>query len=216
MKLKAVLFDMDGTILDSRPLRDAIIASFVGPENIEAYRIARKTAPGAGLEQVCYVLINVFKIQETPENLAKLYIAKVKEVFSTHEIPLVEGFAEFINYLDEQGIVTALATNAQDFVLDIVKQRMLLFRYFGKHIYNSTMVSSYKPHPGIYLHALNNLGFEPSECLVFEDSAHGIAAAQSAGMRCIGVNSHGDYNELSKADTIILSYNGLTLEQLKS
>ncbi len=216
MKLKAALFDMDGTILDSRPIRDAIIASFVGEENIEAYRLARKVAPGSGVEQICYVLINNFGIEETPEQLAKLYVARVKELFSKEEITLISGFEEFITHLQEQGIQAALATNAQDFVLDIIKQRMPLAKYFGKHIYNSSMVNSYKPHPGIYLHALNNLGMEPIDCLVFEDSSHGIAAAQAAGMRCIGVNSHGNYEELSRADSIIIDYRGLTIEQLNS
>ena len=95
------------------------------------------------------------------------------------------------------------------------KKALPIEQLFGQHIYNITHVNNLgKPRPDIFLHAAKQLDIDPIACIVIEDSAHGIKAAKAAGMFCIGINTHGNPDQLKEADLIINGYHEIDLIEL--
>lgn len=215
MKIKSVVFDMDGTIIKSLSIWSDIIASIVGKENVGFFLALRAKAPGKGIIQTCTTLRDIFNIQGTDEEIGQMYEQRVKDFFNQREIEFIDGFQIFHNHLKINNIAMSLATDAPNHGLDILRQKLDLESFFGQHIYNSCAVDyKFKPDPAVFLHALAKLELNPDECVIFEDSYQGVAAAKHAGVFCVGVNSHDNFKELANADYIIDDYTDLTLEKL--
>lgn len=215
MKIKSVVFDMDGTIIKSLTIWSDIIASIIGKENVNFFLAMRAKAPGKGIIQTSSTLRDVFSIQGTDEEIAYMYEQRVRDFFNRSSIDFIDGFQSFHNHLKINNIATSLATDAPNHGLDILRQKLNLESYFGQHIYNSCAVDyRFKPDPAVFLHAITKLELTPNECVIFEDSHQGVAAAKRAGVFCIGVNSHDNFDELAGADYIIDDYTNLTLEKL--
>lgn len=86
-------------------------------------------------------------------------------------------------------------------------------RFFDKHIYNVSRVNNI-PDPILYLYTAKQLNINPAQCIAIEDSAHGIKAAKSAGMYCIGINTAGNYEQLKESDIIVDSYSDINLKDI--
>lgn len=215
MNIKSIIFDMDGTIVKSLSTWSDIIASLIGRENIGLFLALRAKAPGKGIIQTTSTFRDVFNIKGTDEEIAEMYEQRVKDFFNATTIEFIDGFKQFHSHLTENNIATSLATDSPNHALDILKPKLNLSSFFGAHIYNSCAVGyKFKPDPSVFLHALEKLEQKPDECIIFEDSREGVAAAKRAGIMCIGVNSHNNIEELGNADYIIDDYNNMTLEKL--
>jgi len=183
-----LIFDLDGVIVDSMPFhRQAwqryLEVSGIGTrESLEFMHGQRNEeivrgllGPGADLETV--IAHGAAKEQ--------MYRDMLGERLGEH---LVAGIAEWLAHVS--GAPIALATNAEranvDFVLDGGKLR----RYF-QAIVDGSEVERPKPAPDVYLRAAELLGIAAGNCIVFEDSPVGVAAAVAAGMRVVGVLTHG-------------------------
>jgi HAD superfamily hydrolase (TIGR01509 family) len=146
-----------------------------------------------------------------------MYEQRVRDFFNDTTIEFIDGFQHFHNHLKTNNIPTCLATDSPNLALDILKPKLNLASFFGPHIYNSCAVGNkFKPDPAVFLHSLEKLELKPDDCIIFEDSREGVAAAKGAGVFCIGINSHNNLDELINADHIINDYNDLTLEKLSS
>ena len=217
MKIEALLFDMDGTIIKSLSLWDEMIASFVGKENIEAFRKLRHGSPQQGLLCDFHILRSSFKMQQNDNELEELYHARAKEIFSKSPIDFIDGFLDFHKHLAVRNTKISLVTNAPNYGLNVLKEKLNLASFFGPHIYNSCMVQyKFKPDPTVLLHALDKLQVSNHHCIIFEDSLEGVTAAKNANIRCIGINNGTNLNEISGADFIINDYTNLTLEKITS
>lgn len=212
MKIEAVLFDMDGTIIKSLSMRNELIASFVGQENIETFRKLRNKTEGKGLARDCQVLQTVFNIEHTNKEIEQLYHSRAKEIFSRTPVEFVDGFVGFHKHLTSKNIRLSLVTHAPNYGLNILKDKLNLPFFFGSHIYNSCMMNyKFKPDPIMLLHALEKLEVDKENCVIFEDSHDGITAAKRAKIRCIAINDGSNSHEISEADFIINNYVDLTL-----
>jgi beta-phosphoglucomutase-like phosphatase (HAD superfamily) len=78
-----------------------------------------------------------------------------------------------------------------------------LLEYFGENIFSSYDIQSWKPEPGIFIHAANKMGFKPQECVVIEDSFDGIQAALSGGFNIIGFATESNFEEMNKTQAIV-------------
>jgi beta-phosphoglucomutase len=217
MKFKAIIFDMDGTIIDTgdawKKATQKLVEYHGVQYTIELHNEINKYVVGAGLVEACRRIQEIAQIQETIENL--MHRKKIIVADILHEnLEFIQGFPDFHVNVKTLEMKSGLATNADDNTLAIAKKVLNLESLFGEHIYNVSHVEKPKPHPDLYLHAAKQLIEHPEECLAVEDSAIGISAARAAGMYVIGINTGGDINEVKNADLIINKYDEVNLAEL--
>ncbi len=217
MKYKAIIFDMDGTIISTDSTWEQATKHMLKTKGFLSDEECKNIMPmlkGASLYSTCNFIKKTFN---TPESLEELIEEKQRLAFSKFkkEAQLIEGFDTFHKKLVKLNLKTAIATNSNQKTLNQVMQHLPLDTFFKHHIYSIDQVGKIpKPNPDIYLFAAAQLGINPKLCIAIEDSRHGIAAAKAAGMFCIGINTGKDRQALAQADHIIDHYDELVIENL--
>jgi len=218
MNYRAIIFDMDGTIVDTENLwRQAsrtIISNrgYVLSEQEEL--LLQESLPGIGLFNSCKLIKDVIKTDDSVEILMKEKAAIACQLYETG-ICFIDGFPEFYKKAAEIPLKMAIATNATIQTMEITDKSLNLSQYFGKHLYTINHVNNIgKPNPAIYLYAAKQLGIDPKQCIAIEDSGHGILAAKTAGMFCIGINTGKDLEKIKNADLTVECYEDINLTAL--
>ncbi|NHN32828.1 HAD family hydrolase [Paenibacillus agricola] len=213
--MKAVIFDMDGVIIDSHSV---------------AYQLLHETANNYGCN------LSIEEIKRWGSLSSRQYWQKVKQEFKLSQdlselintydvdreislyggIGLVPGVRSLLEDLQENEIHTALATSASRKRMNAVLDIFNIGRLFDKCLCDED-VSLSKPDPEIYVNASSKLTLRPSECVVIEDSNNGKIAAQRAGMKCIGFKGLKHVNEdMSGCELIIEDFGELDTDKLRA
>lgn len=216
--IKAVIFDLDGTVIDTEQMWAAATWQMLIARGISYDQGIQKKIHDAvhGLPPIiaCDIVKKMFGLSESVEHLAREKSERALSLMKGN-IKLISGFAEFHNQLTSKSVLTAIATNCSDYFIQNANQEVGLSHFFGAHLYGITSVNyKAKPDPAIYLYASSRLGLKPEECIAIEDSKAGILAAKNAGMICFGINTADDENNLADADVIISNYHDINLESL--
>ncbi len=176
MKIKGVIFDMDGTLTDSeRYARDLTLSLFAEkgyPISEQFYNRLIGTNRDSGIR----ILYEKTKDDEISDYLFKLYAIRMNEAFNKSEINLKKGAVEIIDFLHLHNIPAALATSANMTKVKASFNSNNMNVPFD-HIVTGDMVKNGKPDPEIFIKAANLIGVDIKDCLVIEDSIHGIDAA---------------------------------------
>jgi len=219
MKIKAIIFDMDGTVIDTEHIWDKATKDLLAHRNVilnqEEYIKVMNHTRGIGLTPGCEYLKECFNITDEIPTLIQELRKRAHQGFYT-DLRFIEGFTNFHRLVRAQGLKNGIATNADKGTVHIVNQALKLNQFFGKHIYDITHVQRPKPDPAIYLHTAAALGTDPADCIAIEDSAHGVAAAKNAGIFCIGINTAKNRDNLKQADLIIEGYQDLDLIKIST
>jgi HAD superfamily hydrolase (TIGR01509 family) len=209
-KFKAIIFDMDGTIIRSedawfRATKKILIdRNFITLSEKQIQSI--DSMPGIGLIQSAELLKRDFKINDSVETLVNELKLNAIEQMKT-SLSFIEGFENFHTQLQIHNIPTSIATNADPYSLQAINNQMNLSKFFGAHIYHIGHVENkVKPDPAIFLHAAEKLNVNPSECIVFEDSIFGFEAAKQAGMKCVAIQHPHNENHRHEVHGSITSY----------
>jgi beta-phosphoglucomutase len=214
----ALIFDMDGVLVDSNPFHLEKWVQFLNQHSI-AFEPER--LPKLILGQRNDTALRHFFGQdlsvETSRKLGAELEEEFRKSFQSHTKPL-PGLRDLIDACRGEGIPMAVASSAilknVDFVVDA-----LGFREYFKTIVSGDDVSRPKPDPEIYLKAAQQLGLEPQDCVAFEDSFVGIESATGAAMKCVAIASSFDIDELkahTHADLAVHSFNEVTLAKLRN
>ena len=217
MKYKAIIFDMDGTIINSEHRwNEATVHLLKTKANLteeQAYQLIPQFK-GASSYTSCSFIKMAYRPKESIEELMKEKDAFVFKNFAKL-VTFIDGFEAFHNQLSSLGLPSAIATNAHQSSLDRIKKHIPINTFFKEHIYCIDQVQKKaKPLPDVYLFAAKKLNIDPEYCIAIEDTSHGIAAAQAAGMFCIGINTGNDKEALRFADLIIDHYNEIDIKSL--
>lgn len=214
--MKAVIFDMDGVIVDTNPHHRIAWREY--------YQRYGKTLSNADfVEHVSGkhnndILSHLFAGQElTAEESKRLAHEKealFRELYSKEITPVV-GLIPFLQSLKKANILTAVATSAPVENLDFVMDALSLRPYFDV-LLNESLVTHPKPDPEIYQKAMTMLGVDPSESVIFEDSMTGIQAAKASGASVVGLATTQSLDELYPfVDDAILDFSQMTLDRLE-
>lgn len=209
---------MDGTIIDTEHIWERATTELIESKGVRYTQELReelnKHIHGLALVKSCQLIKDMFQLPHPVEELIVEKGTRANNLYKENVI-FIEGFTDFIDKVMKHDLKRGIATNADADTVAITNQKLNLERYFGQHIYNVSHVQNRcKPDPALYLHASEKLEIEPRDCIVIEDSAHGIEAAKKAGMVCIGINTSKKPDQLKKADMIIDGYAELDLKKL--
>lgn len=217
MPLKAVLFDMDGVIVDTEPLhRKAyfqMFQSFGADVSAEFYA----SFAGAATKKVCQTVMDTFGLTTTIEKMMNLKRQVFKELFyGDPDFDLIPGVRKLIEHYHENGIKLILASSASQVTIDMVFEKFELDPYFMGKISGADLKAS-KPHPEIFLLAAQMANEPNANCMVIEDSTNGILAAHRAEIFCAGYKSeHTHLQEYSLANIVVHDFEELRIEKLHS
>ncbi len=183
--IDAVIFDMDGSLVDSMWMWRAIDIEYLGhfgiplPENLQA------EIEGMSFGETALYFKEHFPIPNSVEEIMQTWNRMAWDKY-VYEVPLKEGISEFLRGCKENGIALGIATSNSRELVENVAQVHRLRDYFTS-IVTGSEVERGKPAPDIYLKAADELSVSPARCLVFEDIVAGILAGKNAGMRVCAV-----------------------------
>ena len=179
-KITTVFFDFDGVIANTEPQYDVYIDGLgerynLGIENF-ALKVKGTTSPD--------IIRNYFShLSIDDQNTVK---EDLEAFESQMDFPLVDGVMEFIKYLKNHNYKIGLVTSSQDFKMKRALDILDLTDTFDTEV-TAAHITKGKPDPMCYLLAADQTGVSPVECVVFEDSFHGIQAGKSEGMTVVGL-----------------------------
>gem|GEM_PF-46355 len=215
--LKAVLFDMDGVIVDTEPLHKKAYFSMFNEVGIDVTASMYNAFTGQSTINICKQLETHFNTKHTPEELVAIKRKHFKEIFATDtDLDLLTGVLDIIKDYHNNGLKLVLASSASMANIDRIFDRFDLNQYFIAKLSGADLKAS-KPHPEIFMKAAQATGFGPNNCVVIEDSTNGIAAAKAANIFCVGYNSlHSKNQDYSKADVVISHFNEIEFSKLNT
>ena len=199
--VKAVIFDMDGVLVDSEPLwRKAMIKGFAEVNMPITEDECRKTQ-GTRFKEVVQMWLKHYqrkdlKAAELENNILLLLVELIRQ-----EGKCMEGITELLEFCINKGLLIGLATSSSHLLMNTVLDHLHLRHYF-KATVSAEFMPYGKPHPEVFLKCAEALACIPQECLVIEDSVNGLIAAKSAQMLTVAVPDpdHKNLRQFALAD----------------
>ena len=212
--LKAVLFDMDGVIVDTEPLHRKAYHQMFDDVNIDVSLDLYASFTGQSTINICKRLVDHFNLSETPEYLVSLKRKHYKYFFDNGELDLIDGVLDRIKDYHTNNVTLVVASSASMHGINQIFDRFDLNQYFSAKFSGADLKQS-KPHPEIFIKAAESTGFNKSECIVIEDSTNGIKAAKAANIFCIGFKSpHSSGQDYHLADLTISNFKEISFENV--
>jgi HAD superfamily hydrolase (TIGR01509 family) len=208
--IEAVVFDLDGVIVDSEHVWDAARESLARERGGRWHENAQRDMMGMSSVEWSRYMHDVVGLEEPPEKISDEVVRRLEEIYR-EELLLIEGASEAVARLAERWPL-GLASSSNRPIIDLVLELADLDRFFRATV-SSEEVPRGKPAPDVYLEAARRLGADPRRCAAVEDSHNGILSARAAEMRVIAIpNTRYPPGEeaLAAADVVIRSITGLT------
>lgn len=205
---KAVIFDLDGTLVDSMWMWYDIDVEYLGRFGIEVPDRLQADIEGMSFSETAVYFKERFNIPDPIDKIKDDWNKMAWDKY-TNEVPMKQGAPDFIKACRERGILLGIATsNSRELVENIIAVHDLKGDFAC--IMTGCDVNKGKPAPDIYLAVANALNVAPADCLVFEDIIPGIQAGKSAGMEVCAIEDEYSVYQLDKkaalADYFIKDY----------
>lgn len=209
--LKAVIFDMDGVLIDSEPIHYQANKEIMSEFGFELPYEYYKHFIGSTLTYMWDTLKKKHGIINPIPELNHMSESRSKEITDRDGYIKIDGANELVKMFKENGMKLAVASSSAQNIIEEVINGIELNDCFTKLV-SGNSVKNPKPAPDVFLKAAAELGVEPSKCLVIEDSANGVNAAKAAGMTCVGfINPNSGNQDLSNADYLVESFVNLDM-----
>ena len=181
---KLVIFDCDGVLVDSEPLTTLAMQRVVARYGLrlELDEIQARFR-GVSNNQIHDRVLAHWGVQ-LPDDIVSL-IEEAERIAVEDGLRAIPGVADAVRSVAASGMAVCVGSNGSP---DAIAQRLRLtglYPWFEGRLFSAAVMARGKPHPDVFLHAAETMGFSPSECVVIEDSAAGVQAALAAGMRAL-------------------------------
>ncbi len=203
MMIKTVIFDKDGTLIDTEPLHLRMWVELLKERGYPATDEILKECIGLNYPSMDVLLKKYFgegfDINEHYPDVNE----RTREYELKHGIPIKKGFFELSDYLISKGIKSVIATSSMHAEAEFcLKHTSISERFDG--IVGGDEIENGKPSPDIFIKAASLMNSDPSECVIFEDSENGVKAALAAGIRCFYIPDMKEIPEELQKQTIKL------------
>jgi HAD superfamily hydrolase (TIGR01509 family) len=209
----AVIFDMDGVIVDSNPYHKLALREFCRKHGHQLSEEQLKSRIYGRTNRDW--LTNLFG--PLPESVIRRYGEEKEQLFRDLFVKAIQplsGLKRFLLLLEERGIPKAIATSAPRANVDFTLEHTGLARFFSI-VLDESHVSRGKPDPEIYLKTADALGYPSAKTFVFEDSISGVQAAKAAGAHVIGVSTTHSPHELAGTRLVIEDFTQIQIRDLE-
>lgn len=213
--LKAVIFDMDGVIIDSEPMHNKAYYDMFDEVGIKVSTELYESFTGQSTINICKRLVDHFNLEQSPETLVALKRKHYKHFFySNSDLGLIDGVLDLIKDYHNNGLTLVLASSAAMTSINQIFDRFDLNQYFVAKLSGGDLKQS-KPHPEIFIKAAKSTGFSKEECIVIEDSTNGVKAAHAAGIFCVGFDSfHSKNQDYSLTNMVIKDFEEIRFQKI--
>lgn len=198
---KAVVFDMDGVIVDSMPYHFIAWYEALLPYGVRVGAFDVYLHEGEIWDKTLKVFFRGSGVQMTPALSKEIYVRRQKIFKRMYKRNIFHGAEGLITHLRKEGYLLGLVTGTP--TNEIVKILPAAIRKLFHCIVAGDQVTHGKPHPEPYLTAARKLGVSPKECVVIENGPNGIISAKKAGMFCIGVTTSLPREYILKSDIVV-------------
>lgn len=208
--IHAIIFDMDGVLVDSEPFHIEIEKRQFRQNEILVSQEEHHRYLGVASDVMWKEIGQNHKLNLPVEKLIEQNKSESIRFFSElDDIPVMPGLIELLEKLQQKNYPRAVASSSFPEIIDLILEKTGLNKYF-EVVVSSWEAGKSKPEPDVFLLAAQKLGVHPENCLVVEDSKNGIKAAKSAGMKCIAFQGPGVNPENQKqADAVIFDFKEL-------
>ena len=213
--LKAIIFDMDGVIVNSEPLHRKAYFDMFEEFNLDVSNELYESFTGKSTSAICKELCEIFDLSISHEKLMLSKRKHFKTIFDNDpEFQMIDGALSLIKNYFYNNLTLILASSASMTNINRIFKKFDLDKFFKVKISGADLKES-KPNPEIFIKAAKLSGFNKSECIVIEDSTNGVIASKSAGIYCIGFNSPNSKNQnYDKADLVVSNFNEIRFDYL--
>jgi HAD superfamily hydrolase (TIGR01509 family) len=212
--IDAVVFDLDGVLLDSEELWDEVREGLARERGGRWNDQAQADMMGMSSTEWSRYMHDVIGLREPPEEISREVVHRMLDRYGAH-LPLIDGAVQAVERVAARWPL-GLASSSNRELIDRALEVSALARHFRATV-SSEEVERGKPAPDVYLEAARRLGVEPARCAAVEDSASGIRSARAAGMRVIAIPNAAfppPADVLALADVVLASIEELEPESI--
>lgn len=194
--IEAVIFDLDGTLLDSMQVWKSIDHEFLGSRNLSVPSDLSAQIEGMSFNETAICFKQMFELPESIDEIKDIWHLMAFEKYQ-NEIMLKDGAYDFLSILIERNLKIGIATsNSRELAETCLKALDIIDKF--DIIVTGNDITKGKPSPDIYLKAASHMNVQPDRCLIFEDVPNGIKAGMNAGMRTCAI-----YDDFSAPLTLL-------------
>ena len=199
--IKGIIFDMDGTIVDSLPCHYEAWKIFFNENKVENFSEKLNEYKGGGTLDL---MRTVYGNQYSKKELKKMSEDKEKIFRKIYkgEIKQILGFKKFLGELKSKDIMVGLASNAIRKNVSMIINELEIYDYFDSIICGDEVING-KPNPEMFNETIDRFNISKDECLIFEDSLEGVLAAKNSGVKVIGITSSSSNKVLKDAGCVM-------------
>ena len=219
MKIKGLIFDLDGTLTLTQQFHyQALHEVFKGYGIDYTQKEDQEKYSGKGSKYTCEQVLKAAGKNATPEEIEACATRKKEEydkIISSNEIVPVKGAKKFLTAAGSAGLKMIVATGNKQEATKYLLNKAGLGEFFNEIISQSD-VKNQKPSPDLFLAAVEKMGLQPDECIVFEDAVNGVVAAKAGNIKCVALTTGSPAEELlaSGAQTAVADYTDPQLKKL--
>ena len=185
MKIKAAIFDADGTLLDSMGQWNLVPYKYVKSLGVAADENIAEKLFNMTISEAAEFIIDEYELSVTVEEAVEGMDAIIRE-FYKNDVKLKDGAGELLEFFKSRGIPMVIGTSTDRDCIEVGLERTGISAYFDR-IYTSTEVGKSKEKPDLFIQAMEFMESSPDETIVFEDGLYSLRTAAALGMKTVGV-----------------------------